>query len=235
MSNSGQKTLRTKKTRTKGTQQAIIRKRKILLAAIIAIVVIAVAIIICVVTGVFEKKATTSTLTLKDKGTIVSEEVSKLDQKYYDEGELKDYVKSTIKDYTSKAGSSTVKLKKLSVKDDVAYLKTIYKSAEDYTAFTGYELFQGTIVEAQAAGYDFADSFVAVKDGKKAKTAKAEDVIAKDDYKVLVIKQNVTVKVDGTICYVSDNCTTVNGTDSVTIAQADGNNDATVLTYIIYK
>ena len=50
-----------------------------------------------------------------------------------------------------------------------------------------------------------------------------------------MIKENISVTVDGEILYVSDACTTMVGKNTVAIAQPDGNEDATQLTYIIYK
>lgn len=50
-----------------------------------------------------------------------------------------------------------------------------------------------------------------------------------------IIKENINVTVDGTILYVSDACTTMVDKSTVSIEQPDGNEDATQLTYIIYK
>ncbi len=242
MNNSGTQTAREngrarrpKETRKKPTRKDIIRRRKMLLAALIVVVILVIAAVVCIVTGVFDKKAQVSTLSFQKDGTIISEEVSSFDKDYYAKGELKSYTKDAIKEYTTEHGAKTIKYKKMSVSDDSAYLKLIYASAEDYGQFTGYGLYQGTIKEAQEAGLTFEDAFVAVKDGKKLDITPAEDVVANGDYKVIAIKQNVTVTVDGTICYVSDACTRVNDKNSVTISQPDGNEDATQLTYIIYK
>jgi hypothetical protein len=52
---------------------------------------------------------------------------------------------------------------------------------------------------------------------------------------VVILKENIGVTVDGTILYVSDSNTTLVDESTVSIAQADGNEDATQLTYIIYE
>ena len=46
-------------------------------------------------------------------------------------------------------------------------MRTRYQSPEDYRQFTGYEMFQGTIAQAQGSGYTFADTFVSVADGAR--------------------------------------------------------------------
>ena len=68
-------------------------------------------------------------------------------------------------------GKSAVKLENLSVKDSTATLKMKYKTPEDYTGFNGIELYEGKVVKALAAGYDFKTDFVSVEDGKVTGTA----------------------------------------------------------------
>ena len=51
---------------------------------------------------------------------------------------------------------------------------------------------------------------------------------------VAIIKENVTVVVPGTITYISNANVDLVEADTVTISQADGNEDASDLVYVIY-
>lgn len=213
----------------------MIRRRRILLA--VAAVVLAAVIVgaVCLVTGVFEKRAKKSTLTLNADGSVVCEEVTSFDSERYDKAEWKKYAREQIDSYNKENGKDSVKLERAAVKDGTAYMRVRYKTAADYGAFTGYEIFSGTIKEAQEAGYSFSDSFAQVKDKKKGDSIAASDVVADNGQEVLILRENITVKVDGELLYLSEESTKVEGSDTLSIAQVDGNTDATSLTYIIYK
>ena len=153
----------------------------------------------------------------------------------YSRSELKTYMKEEIKEYNDANGKDSVKLDKIKFYSDLAHAKTTYASAEDYSKFTGYGLYTGTIKSAVKQGFDFSDAFVSVTDGEKGTSVDTLDITSQKKLKVAIIKENINVTVDGTILYVSDACTTMVDKSTVSIEQPDGNADATQLTYIIYK
>ena len=161
--------------------------------------------------------ADTDTVYVQKNGTVLTVDVETLDKDYYDETELKDYVTDAVSAYTEEHGKNTVKLEGLSVKDSTATLKMKYKTPEDYTGFNGIELYEGKVVKALVAGYDFNTDFVSVEDGKVTGTATKEEIYSGDDLKAVIIKANRDVKVDGTICYVSTENVKLTGADSVSI------------------
>ena len=189
-------------------RNAKIVKRRIamLIAALVVIAAIIIAVV-CKVVGVFDSTADESMITIMDDGKIVCEEVTDFSEKDYSKKELKTFIKQQIKEYTAENGANSVKLDQLKVKGDVAAKK----------------------------GFDFADAFVSVKDGIKGTSVESLDITSQKKLKVAVIKENISVTVDGEILYVSDACTTMVDKNTVAIAQPDGNEDATQLTYIIYK
>ncbi|MFQ8778726.1 MAG: hypothetical protein ACLR78_16515 [Roseburia sp.] len=68
-----------------------------------------------------------------------------------------------------------------------------------------------------AAGYDFDTDFAGVdKDGSVTGVTRG-DILAQEDLKVVIIKANTDVKIDGKILYVSCDNVTVTGKDSVSI------------------
>lgn len=174
----------------------------------------------------------TSTVFIEKKGKITSVDVEALDKDYYDEAELESYITDHVNDYTSENGN-TVEMASFTVTDQVAKLQMQYDSYEDYTAFNGIELYDGTVVEAEAAGYDFDTDFISASDEDTKKVSK-DDVLADDNNKVVIIKANVDVKVDGTILYVSKENTKVTEKNKVSITGESSAEEA-ALTYIIYK
>ena len=170
--------------------------------------------------------ADTDMVYVQKNGTVLSVDTETLDKDYYDETELKDYVADAVSVYTEEHGKSAVKLEELSVKDGTATLKMKYKTPEDYTGFNGIELYEGKVVKALAAGYDFNADFVSVEDGTVTGTATREENYSGDNLKAVIIKAYRDVKVDGTICYVSSENVKLTGNDSVSIREGYSLNGA---------
>ncbi len=135
-------------------------------------------------------------------------DVEQLDQSYYDETELKEFVDSAVEEYNTENGKNSVKVDDLTVEDGTAKLRMDYETVDDYTAFNGVELYEGKIVQALAAGYDFDTDFAGVdKDGSVTGVTRG-DILAQEDLKVVIIKAKTDVSIDGKILYVScDNVT----------------------------
>ena len=153
------------------------------------------------------------------KGAVVSLDVEEMDQEYYDETELETFVDEAVKEYTDANGSGTVKVNGLTMEDGTAKLQMKYKTTEDYAKFNGIELYQGKVVEALAAGYVFDGDFAKVEDGVVTGAATKQEIYAEEDMKVVIIKANTDVKIDGTICYVSCDNVNLTGADSVSIRE----------------
>ena len=161
-------------------------------------------------------EADTNTIYVSKHGRIVTMDVEQLDQSYYDETELKEFVDSAVDEYNTENGKNSVKVDDLTVEDGTAKLRM------DYTAFNGVELYEGKIVQALAAGYDFDTDFAGVdKDGSVTGVTRG-DILAQEDLKVVIIKANTDVKIDGKILYVSCDNVTVTGKDSVSIEEGTG-------------
>ena len=148
-------------------------------------------------------EADTNTVYVSKHGKVVSMDVEQLDQSYYDETELKEFVDSAVEEYNTENGKNSVKVDDLTVEDGTAKLRMDYETVDDYTAFNGVELYEGKIVQALAAGYDFDTDFAGVdKDGSVTGVTRG-DILAQEDLKVVIIKANTDVKIDGKILYVS--------------------------------
>lgn len=202
-----------------------IKQRRTILIGGVAVAAIFVLLLVMSALGVFGKKASTTTVTLKSDGTVVFEEVVEVDSKT-DKSEVKKYAKETIDEYNLSKGSNMVKLNKVSTSGNRIYLKTTYKDAECYSDFTSYEFFVGTIKEAEKAGYVFDGTFSKVKSGKKKGTIEVSKVTKDSSDNVIILDQGISVVVPGKIKYVSETFTETVG-NKVNIS-----ND--VLTFIVY-
>lgn len=223
---------RTKKRQTKRSRA--MRSRFVLLAVLCAVVLAGLGLLLCKVLGVFDQMPQSSTLTLKEDGKVICQEVTSFDEDFYSKKELKSFMKAEIKAYNQKNGKGKITLDTVRTKGDTIYVKTTYKTVEDYSAFTGIEMAAGTMKQMKKS-YDFEDAFVTVKDGKKGDSAKTVDITSQSKLNALVIRENITVVMDKKVVYVSDSATEMVDAKTVKIAQPDGNEDATQLTYIIYK
>lgn len=178
--------------------------------------------------------ADVSTVFVGKKGSIISVDVETLDRDYYSTEELETYIAGHLEEYTQENGD-TVEEVSFDVEEGTAKLKMKYDSYEDYAAFNGIELFTGTVVAAQAAGYDFDTEFYSASEEEgKAKSPAKDEILSDDDSKVVVIRANVNVCVPGDILYVSAQDTELVDKDTVSVT-GEGANEEAALTYIIYK
>jgi hypothetical protein len=172
-----------------------------------------------------------STVYVDKKGNVTSIDVEELDQGYYDETELEAYIKDAVNAYTEANGRNTVKVKSLEVDGTTARLTMSYSSTQDYSDFNGIELYQGKVVDSLAAGYTYDAQFVKVEEGKVVGKATKQEIYGEDGLKVVIIRANTDVQIEGEICYVSAQNVKLTGTDSVSIRKGyfldDGTAEAT--------
>ena len=177
-----------------------------------------------------------NTIALQRNGKILEAAVESFDQSYYDQEELNTYVQNVVDDYTAEHGKKSVSVTDSKVEEKKAYLTLQYENAETFSDFTGIECFNGSIVEAQSAGYDFDLDFYPVTDGKAdTKTVKGSTLLDDDDLKVLIVKENSDLIVPGKIAYVSTEGTEVASEKQVNVTQKEQDTDEAVLAYVLYK
>ncbi len=222
--------------RRKKRQREVLRNR--IIFGLICTIVLALLIVIIVKlfgsligTG---KMADTSTLTFCEDGQVVFEEVTDFDSEVYSKSEFKTYAKDLVESFNETYGEDAIKINKLKVAGEKAYIKTTYKDADCYEAFTSCETYSGDYEGAVSAGYDFGEQFMTVSDGHTSEPQVVDAASLFAGVHVAIIKKNVTVNVPDTIKYVSNANIEIIDVDTVSISQKDGNSDATDLVYIIY-
>lgn len=197
---------------------------------------------LCMVIGLFAGCGTatiegeSNVVYVGKKGSVISLDIEELNQDYYDAEELENYVNDAVSEYNEAYGRNSVKVQELTVEEGTARLQMKYKTAADYSTFNGIELYQGKVIDSLAAGYVFDGEFARVEDGKVIGAATKQEIYAEDDLKVVIIRANTDVQVDGEICYVSCENVELTGTNSVSIREGESDSYETeVYTFIVYK
>ena len=156
------------------------------------------------------KNITQNTIGVKKNHVIQSAVVEKLDEEYYQGDELEDFIDEQIKDYnTKKLKNSTSNDKEKAAhaitkqsfyaNAEKASVVINYKTIEDYVDFnqaeakilTCQEALKDSIVQALPSMISFADT----------KEVTTESAFGHDAAYVLIVKEPVKIKVEGSILY----------------------------------
>ena len=193
--------------------------------------------------------ADTNTLYVEGSGKIEEQTVETFDKDYYDEEELKTYIDGEVDSYHKDGGVGSVKVKKYTLEDQTVKLLMEYDGAKSYASFNDTEFYTGTVLQAQADGYDFALDFYAPgkEDAKSEKVSdteeavgsvqeavKTSDILAEEDNKVVILQQDTAVQVKGEILYVSEHVEVTGKNTANVYGEGTDSADAKPA-YIIYK
>lgn len=207
------------------------RKQMALAAAAVAVAIIVLVFLIRFISIQTTPIAECDTLTVKTDGSIELEEVRKSDKSF---GKMKSYVKDLIKTYDS-SHSGAVKLKRaISAHGKVSFVTT-YRDYKTYADFTGYELYSGTVRSAKSDGYDINTDFRSVKNGTAGDYIKDINKKYKNS-RIIIIKENIKLVLESAdIQCISGDTSALKGRDTVVIGPRGSKNNASELTYIIFK
>ncbi|OYP03751.1 hypothetical protein C8E03_102516 [Lachnotalea glycerini] len=185
-----------------------------------------VLIMLMLITGCSLKSfdADTNTVYVKKDGTVMQALIEDFGESYYDSKELEELINENVSAYNG--DTDKVKVEKYNVNDNVAKLITSFSSASDYAKFNNVEFFAGTISDAKSEEYDFNQEFTAIEDKN---TVGAETIKSLTQYKVVIFEENVQIKTDSKILYLSDNATLVGEKTAKLTDDAEG------LGYIVYE
>lgn len=179
-----------------------------------------------------------NTVFVKRNGQVYETNVESYDEAYYSMEELEAFINEELSAYE---GEGEVSLQNLSLEGNHAMLTVSYSDGDTYADFNKRTFYNGKVVQAQAAGYDFNVRFFAADGGTSDSTeAEADSSIPRDtvvedpNLKVVILAEDVRVELPGRIIYYSENVTpedkdtayvTGYGEDTLTNGPA----------YIIYK
>lgn len=153
----------------------------------------------------------------------------------FTEEELREYIEDSLAVYEETAGENRVELKSCSLSGGTARIEMEYASAEDYAAYNRVECFQGTVQEAESAGYSFDRTFV----DSGGNAAEASALLSRGECSILIVEEFMEIKLPGTVLYTTDNAS-VSGKKSVSVVNAEDSGDSFAQfseepVYIIYQ
>ena len=139
----------------------------------------------------------------ENKDQIELSSDGKLHQTIVDDADASEnYINDSIKEYQGSAGN--VALERCKVRDGKVNIILNYDSAAAYAAFNNVICFDGTLKEAYDAGYDLNRTFYALN---KVEIPYFALTAQYPDSKVLILEENITVKLPGELLAYSDGVT----------------------------
>lgn len=175
-----------------------------------------------------EFTAEVDTIYVEKDGVIKGANVSSFDKAYYDENELKDFIESAVDDFVKSNGKGAIELTSFAVEDGKASAFFDYYCAEDYKKFNGIsDFFEGTTVEAAAEGYSLSE----VNLIKSSYASDKQELT--DDAHVVVVSQDINIKVKGTVIFVSENVDVIS--EDECHVNYDYLDEEAPIGYVVYK
>lgn len=177
-----------------------------------------------------------SAIYIKEDGTVSYAICESFEEDYYDKGDLKDIIKEEIDEYNAGPSASeldSAKLESFKEKDDVVTaiiefkkIKDFVNYIKDYNGEGDDEIFIGDVAAAVEDGLKISGEFTVVEDGNATEETVKGAEVKKSEDKIILLNEQMIVQVDGSVQYISSNCTIKDGIVTVT-------DDETA--YIVYK
>ena len=164
---------------------------------------------------------TTNTMLVKRNGTLQVAIVEDFTKQYYKLGELEEFVKKEISTYNQTAGSDSVKIEELSLKNGKAVMLLGYEGMAHYSAFNKVTAAYYS-ADTKEVSLELPEQFINAKNGSKVDQATA---LKNGKNRVLVVYEPYDIIVDGKVKYYSDNATM---TENIVKSSGEG---ATVVIY----
>ncbi|MDD6577870.1 MAG: hypothetical protein PUE94_01055 [Lachnospiraceae bacterium] len=213
------------------------RRRNWLLGLALIIVLLIILIRIAVIR--ISPKSRVSTLTIQRDGSVRLEEVVDLKNRGVSETEVKQGVRSSIYSFFKEHGFGSARVRRFSHVDGKLYVETCFKTIKLYQTYSGYSLYQGSAWSVEKKGFPLEDNFRKVETvTKRGSLLKSQEALKKAEEKgdkVLVIQENIRVRLPGKIRYLSDRATHLVSEDTVDISPENKEPDSDILTCIIYQ
>ena len=148
---------------------------------------------------------TDTSLIAGQDGTLTEMIFDQLDRSYYRASELNEQVLELVKAYNADHPDAIV-MDEMTEEGNRIVLTLHYKSWEDYTAFNQIPAYNGSVLEAELAGFRFQGDFYRVKDGKvQGGKVGYEEALSHKEYQVMIADASYTVSVPNDIVYISAN------------------------------
>lgn len=167
----------------------------------------------------------TTTLSVLKDGSLELLIVKEFQESLYSLEGLNDMILQEKGAYNETAGKEAVVLKSSEVKNDIVYVDMVFEDDQAYAGFSDGLLFNGTIGEAYDAGYGLE---ISLKSPESGTVIGKEELMGIPEAHILILEENMNVRLPGKVLYVSDGVTEAGRKREVSVA-----GDA--LHYIVYE
>lgn len=156
-------------------------------------------------------------------GKVTETIMDKLDEGWYSTDELQNTVAESVKDYNASHDADSITVTQFSAAGGAVRLVLSYKTGDDYASFNNLPYFDGSMLNAEMAGFLFSGTFNEIdKDSVSKKGVPNEEVLSHKEYDVSVADTGHAVQVPGQIRYLSSNAEPVNSHTAVPVQQTTG-------------
>ena len=156
----------------------------------------------CLLAGCsFPGGATRTTLSIDENGRLTEDIVEDLNGEDYTAEELQSFVESSLAAYNP-SEEEKIKLLSCRVENGSVKISLQYESVEDYAAYNQIICFQGTLKQAEDAGYSLDRSWL------EPNGSEGDPQIIRErekEWKVFIVSEPIHVKVPDKILYASEN------------------------------
>jgi len=154
---------------------------------------------------------TGTSLTVHEDGTLTETIVDSLDESYYDTSELQTMAQEAVAAYDQENGASAVTLTSFEAQSYVVTLVLDYATVQDCADFNNTVCFDGSMLEAEMAGYRFEAQFMKVKGSTVTEeNLDRDEPLSHKELRVMISDGEHTVFVPGQIVYVSQGAELIN-------------------------
>ena len=183
-------------------------------------------------------EAAESTVYVTKQGNVIGADIEDFNEEYYDAEELEAYIAESVENYVALNGDGSIELDRFETKSQdngvMANMYLNYATYIDYALFNEVEFFDGTIAQAGEEGYEFDQEFQGVEDGSLTGSIDVQGLLEDGELRAVIIGEETTVKIDGTIQAVSDGNAEVTGKNTAQVHYDMEDPDAKPA-YILYR
>ena len=144
-------------------------------------------------------------------GSVTETILDSLDQDWYTGDELQDMIARSMNEYNAQNGAEALNVTEYSDEGGQVRVKLVYRTGDDYSRYNDVVFFNGSMLDAEMAGFLFTGPFSSV-DGSQVREqgVDAAEPLSHKEYSVTVTDGMHAVQVPGTIRYISSNGAVVN-------------------------
>lgn len=145
-------------------------------------------------------KVQTNTLYVRGDGSLEAAHVEQFDKEYYQEAELKKFIEKSIEKYAAGTDKTAVVLSDFEVEDNQAKALLKFAHMKDYSAYNNISA-QFISLEEDSSNLILPETFVRAEDSA---TVDKSTVLSNKKCKLIIVKEELDVQVDGSIKYYSN-------------------------------